>query len=334
MKHSSIGLVLPLAVLLTAPGALAQNKDSVAAEALFQEGRQLLEEGKAAEACPKLAESHRLDPATGTLMALALCHEQEGKLASAWAEFTEVEGRARSEGRKDRVQLARKRAAALKPRLSTLTIHVSPEASQASGLAISRDAVELGKGSWNAAVPIDGGEHTIEVTAPGKQTQKLSVTVKPEGDQAELSVGPLIDEPTKPAEPLKPLVPPPAAAPPEKHGLAPLQWAGIGTGAAGVIALGVGGVFLAGALGKKSDSDSDCTGDVCGPAGQKARSDAVDKGNMATIFGIAGGVLVAGGVTLYFVGRPKAQKEEPVGQLSISFAGAPGGAAARLMGTF
>src|SRR6201999_2165040 len=112
------------------------------------------------------------------------------------------------------------------------------------------------------AVPIDGGEHTIEVTAPGKQTQKLTVTVKPEGDTAELSAGPLVDEAKKPASsPLAPVPPPPVPAHEEPQGMNGLKWAGIATGAAGVVALGVGGVFLAGALDKKSDSDGDCQGD-------------------------------------------------------------------------
>ena len=87
------------AVLTLSQHLLAQSSDQVAAEALFQEGVALLEEGNANAACPKLAESHRLDAATGTLMALSLCNEAVGKLASAWAGFTEVEGRARREGR-------------------------------------------------------------------------------------------------------------------------------------------------------------------------------------------------------------------------------------------
>jgi len=95
-RASSVALAVFAALGAGFPSvALAddQRQRAAAAEALFQEGRALLMAGKAEQACPKLEDSQRLDPATGTLMALALCHEQEGKLASAWAAFADVEGR-------------------------------------------------------------------------------------------------------------------------------------------------------------------------------------------------------------------------------------------------
>jgi serine/threonine-protein kinase len=288
----------------------AQSSDAATAELLFQQGRDLLRAGKAAEACPKLAESQRLDPATGTLLALAMCHEAEGKLASAWAEFVNVEARSRSEGRADREQVSKERAAALRPRLSTLEIRVAGETASLSGLEIRRDGVALGSGAWNTAVPVDGGKHVVEVTAPGRRAWKGEITLKTEGDVQVLAVPALEQAPVapEPAEPSGSVALDTQSAGSKPWGT--LEWAGVGTAGAGVIALGVGGFFLSSALGKNSDSEDDCNGNVCGDQGTKDRNDAISDGNTATWLGVAGGVLVAGGATLFIVGRSGSSEEK------------------------
>jgi serine/threonine-protein kinase len=299
-----------LVIALGAAPALAQSSDAATAELLFQQGRDLLRSGKAAEACPKLAESQRLDPATGTLLALAMCHEAEGKLASAWAEFVNVEARSRSEGRADREQVSHERAEALRPRLSTLEIRVTGEMASVPGLEIRRDGVVLGSGAWNTAVPVDGGKHTVTVSAPGKRPWQGEATLKAEGDVQVLSVPALEAAPATPES--KPGTGPVAldtAGPSASKPWGTLEWAGVGTAGAGVIVLGVGGYFLSAALGKNSDSEDDCDGNVCGDQGTSDRNDARSKGDTATWLGIAGGVLVAGGATLFIVGRSRSSAE-------------------------
>ncbi len=317
------------AILLATQLAHAES-DTVTAEALFQEGRALLEQHRFEAACPKLAESNRLDPATGTLIALAACHEQEGKLASAWSEFTDAQGRAQQEGRKDREELARDHAAALKPRLSTLTLEVGPSVLGVEGLEIRRDGVALGRGVWNSALPIDGGTHAVDVTAPGREPLKLSVVVQKEGDAARLSIPELAPLPPNTAA----SGPAPSAPATANKGLTSLQWAGVATAGVGVVSLGVGGVFLASALGKKSDSKSDCTGNVCGSAGLADRDAAVKRGNLASIFGLAGGALAITGVTLFVVGRPKTEGAPAAAALNVSFQSGPGFAGTNVSGTF
>ncbi len=298
--------------LLVARLASAQQSNEASAQALFERGRDLYRAGKAEQGCPLLAESERLDPATGTLLALALCHEAEGKLASAWAEFADAETQSRSAGRADRVQVAQTHAKAVKRRLSTLEVRVPAELAAVRGLEIRRDDVLLGDGAWNVAVPVDGGEYVVAVSAPGKVEWKMTVSVKKQSDIAVLEAPRTLQaSPTRAAVAAEPVATPPQGARPELppepdakgKGWNSLEWAGVATASAGVVGLGLGGYFLAGALGKKSDSKQDCTGNVCGVQGTAQRNSAIDRGNLATVFSIAGGALFAGGVTLFIVGR-------------------------------
>src|SRR4051812_48456348 len=102
--HQSHSTVVLGAVLCCAPlvARAATPADKAAAESLFASALALLSEKKFSEACPKLEESQRLDPASGTLLNLAWCHEMEGKTATAWAEYKKLLALADAEGRVDR----------------------------------------------------------------------------------------------------------------------------------------------------------------------------------------------------------------------------------------
>jgi tetratricopeptide (TPR) repeat protein len=301
-----------LATALCAPLALAQGTDPIASEALFQEGNRLFDAGNFAEACPKLAESYRLEPGTGTLLKLALCHEREGKLASAWTELNEALGRSKREGDSDREQYARERIDALQPRLSSLTIQIAPELMTVPGLEVKRDDVALGKGSWNLRLPIDGGQHAIEVSAPGKQPHRQLIIIANEADAAEVSIRALQDSEQATAPPLAerpsgPALEADTGADSDGAGAwGSWEWAGIATAGAGVVGLGLGGYFLADAL----DKDGKEVG-------------AEDQGNLATLCGALGGALVLGGATMFIVGRTSAEPSEPKPNIGLALSLTP-----------
>jgi hypothetical protein len=312
----------------------AEDRDAAAAEALFQEGRARLEAGDIAAACSMLAESLRLDPATGTLLALAACHEKEGKLASAWAEFTDAAGRAAQEGNDERQQLALGRAEQLKPRLSTLTVRISREIAATPGLTIVRSNRTLGVGEWNVPLPVDGGSYTIEISAPGRIPGRLAIEVPAEGGLVAVDVPALGVEPRPktPAisQPVK--LPPPPPSTLRDRGLSRLEWVGISGAGVGVVSLGVGGYFLAQMLSKKAEADPNCDGpknNECNDEGIPDQSDAAHYGRLATGFGIVGGVLVATGASLFLVGR--STRDEPP-QVAVTLA--PGGGALHFKGAF
>jgi hypothetical protein len=319
--------------LLAGTAHASDERDAAAAEGLFQEGRARLEAGDIAAACSMLAESLRLDPATGTLIALAACHEKEGKLASAWAEFADAAGRAAQEGNDERQRFAVARAEQLKPRLSSLTVRVSGEVAATPGLTIVRSNRKLGPGEWNVPLPVDGGNYTIEISAPGKIPTRLAVDVPPEGAPASVDVPALGAEPPKKPElprPMKPRPPPPPL--PQDRGFSRLEWLGIGSAGAGVVTLGVGGYFLAQMLSKKAEADPNCGGpknNACNDEGIPDQEDAAHYGRLATGFGIAGGVLAATGASLFFVGR--ATRDEPA-QVAVTLS--PGEGVVRFRAAF
>ena len=162
---------ISMSALLSAGGALGQPntpQNKTMAEALFREGKRLMDEGRYPDACPKLAESYRLDPATGALLATALCYERAGRLASAWAAYTEAAARAKQEGSVDREEIARAKATDLEPKLAKLVIELEPGAS-VPGLSVSRDGVAVGEGVYGMALPVDPGPHVVEAQAPGRK---------------------------------------------------------------------------------------------------------------------------------------------------------------------
>lgn len=178
MREVALLLVVAIVAPAGASSAAEPGADpATLAEALFQQGKQLLERGDAHAACPKLAESLRLDRATGTLLALAMCHEVEGRLASAWAEYLEVIARAKKDGRADREEAARQWAGKLEARLSTLSVAVPAAVAEIPGLHVQRDGVPLDAPAWSTAVPVDPGPHVIVAKAPGRETWTTTLVV-------------------------------------------------------------------------------------------------------------------------------------------------------------
>src|SRR5882672_3885016 len=207
-------LVAAAGTFAAAAPALAQQRDPAAAQALFDEARTLMKSKRFEEACPKLAESQRLDPGIGTQFRLADCYEQQGKLASAWAGFLDVASVAAAAGQADREKAARGRATHLESRLPKLTI-VVPAANRAPGLEIKRDGLAIGEAQWGSAVPMDPGDHQIVVGAPGKREFTGQVSLR-EGAPTTFNVPPLEPAPGGSAEvaPVPVVAPAAAAVPP------------------------------------------------------------------------------------------------------------------------
>jgi hypothetical protein len=154
---------------------------------------------KFGEACEKFAESERLDPSVGTELNLGLCYESQGRIAAAWAAYRAASARARRDGRRDREQAARDRAAALEPKLSRVSMALAPGA-DLPGIEVRLDGTVLGRATWDIAAPIDPGSHGIEVRAPGYRTWTSKFDVDAPTTRT-ITIPPLSADPAPPSPP-------------------------------------------------------------------------------------------------------------------------------------
>ena len=316
--------------------AQVSGQDKAAAETFFNDGVKALEAGQFAAACPKLAESQRLDPAIGTALYLGECYERWGKIASAWAMFREAQDLAVKRGDK-RAPIAKDRADKLVP--SKVVVALAPGA-DVPGLEVRRDGVVVSAVSFGTAIPTDGGSHTFAATAPNHRKWDSTIVVPDRSGNVNVTI-PKLDEttaavvPDKPPPPVDNPPPPPIDHPPPPPGgdVGPSpgggqRIAGLTVAGVGVASLIVGTAFGAVASSKWSASNAEgrCNPDstTClDPSGPGLRSDAFTAATISTVTFIAGGVLVAGGLVLFFT-APKAPAK--TGLLHVTpLVGAQGG---------
>lgn len=288
-------LVVVAFVLAVSARARAQSSGTNAnvAEALFREAVTLFEEGRIREACDKFAESFRLDPANGTLQDLALCHERQGKIASAWAEYTQLVGRATAAKQTARVELAKKRAAELEPRVARVRLVFGAEPNVER---VAIDGHAIGRAAWSTALPVDPGEHALTFSAERFVDASRTVRVDREGATIDVEVPRLAAAPVEPA---------PASSGPSRRTMA---WI---LGGAGVVAAGVGGFFGLRAIANKNDGDAHCNGRFCDAAGLSLQDDARTAATISTIaFGV--GAIALGGATYLFLTPSVGQKSAQI----------------------
>jgi hypothetical protein len=308
-----------LAFAFAAGNALADDKAT--AQALFEAGKKLMDDGNYAEACPKLAESQRLDPGGGTLLNLALCHEKEGKTATAWSEFKEALGVARADGRDDRVKFATDHIAAVEPRLSRLVVTVGADA-KIPGLAVTVDGTQIGEPAWGIATPFDPGPRRVAATAPGREPWENTIKLGAEADQQTVAV-PLLAQASTPAVSTATATPagsstttPPPAGPPSDDGASAesdgstQRVAGYVVGAAGLVSVVVGGVFGGLAMSLEGDAeDAGCTDETCPtPEALGYSNDAGTDATLANVFVFGGIGLVAVGLIVVLAAPDDSQE--------------------------
>ena len=337
---------LPPALCIALHGApaaaQASASDKAAAEALFDQGLRLMKQNSFAEACPKLEESNRIDPAVGTLLYLGECFERVGKTASAWATFREAASLATNSNQADRARVAAGRAQDLEPRLSRLSVELAPEVSRIDGVVVKRGNQRIEPSLYGTPLPVDPGDYRIEVSAPGYEVWSTPISVAAGGGSASVRVPGLVKAADAPATPAAaPAGSPPAqvdtgnALPPpttaKSGGLSTQETLGLFVGAVGLVGVGLGSYFGIRAISRNSDAEAECpTSGLCNTQnGVDLTTDAQQDARFSNIAFAAGGVLVATGAVLYLTGG--SSKADRVALVPVL---APNIAAASIAGRF
>ena len=302
---------------LQARTSLAQTAgNKAAAEALFEQGKLLMQSGDYSQACQKLEASQKLDEGIGTLLYLADCYEKTGRTASAWAMFKEAASIAGAQGQESRQKLASHRAKTLEPALVKVVIEVAQGNVALLGFEVRNDGVAIPAAQFGFPVPVDPGEHRIEASAPGKRA--YSDAIKVTKGEGHVKVPLLEDLPVANSTPSQPS----ASALPEvassssmamqstTNGAPERDTAGNSSqrlvsyvvGGAGVVGMGIGAYFGLTAMHDHNSSKSACTtsdANACYPQALGQYNDAVREARASTIAFVAGGALLATGLVLY-----------------------------------
>jgi hypothetical protein len=303
--------------------AAAQNAE---AERLFVEGEGLIAAGKIAAGCSSFEASNRLEPRAGTFIHIGLCKEKLGKLASALAAYRGALARVKDPRKK---AIATERAAALEPRVSSLTVSV-PAESRIAGLVIARDGAPIEAAQLERALPVDGGSYRISASAPGFEPWSTSVGVAAERDRASVMVPRLVPEAPREAPPVPGALPAPGQPALPLTTTAPAaDPAGRGSPAAvrrepsmfttrrklavAMAAAGAGLVGGAVVLGRSAQGDEREAFERCPspeqpcPEAERANrllDDGNQKALVANIGYAAGGAAIVGAAVLWLTGRP------------------------------
>jgi len=313
------GLAFGAAWTSPAAAQLSTAEAKAAAEALFDEGRKLRAAGKFLEAAEKFEQSQKLDPGIGTLLRLADCYEQAGRLASAWANFRQAASMANARADKRRAKIAEDRVAELEPRLSKLTLELGDNA-WLDGVTITRNGTPVDVSMTGIPLPLDGGTYEIVVEAPGYQAWSKTVDLTEEGRDEVITVPDLEPEagvvpppaPTSdgageglPDESEPEPEPVPAPAPPSEPDTSgpihPANWVALGLAGGAVVATAVGVGLMVDALNLDKQADDYCDGTVCSdPRGADLSDKALVQANGATAAFVVAGVMAGGALVTFF----------------------------------
>ncbi len=274
------------------------TEDHLKADQLFADASKLKAEGKTAQACAKYDEALSYNKtAIGTLLNVALCREEAGRVATALELFTQARDLARENDRPEHLAAAEEHITkneALVPHLAIAFAELLPN----TKLVIDDKVYPITSAS---DIRIDPGTRHVVVTAPGRLPYDTSVEVRAQQHKA-IAI-PKLAEPTTVVN----------------KGRITIGKIVTFSGA-GLVVTGV----VIGLVAKRRydaqigplGSGKNCTDGetpMCNAEGFQKTGNALTLGNVGTVVGIAGGVAIGIGAYLWFFApKDKAPAERQV----------------------
>jgi hypothetical protein len=251
----------------------------------------MMKRGEYAAACPKLAESARLEPTVGALAKLAECEEHEHRLVSAYGRWHQALNLAHAMGdaRAADVEHELARLEAVVPKVRVLAGGPLPP-----DALLRVDDVDLGAASLGVPLAVEPGRHTLQASAQHKVTWSTTIETAADGATTSVTIPVLEDAPTVSLAP--------APMPPARTGSSSWATVGLVAAGAGVATIAVGSAL--GVVAMRQRDEAGCPGNLCpDDADADTLRRAKATANWSTALFVTGGVLLAGGASLWWIER-------------------------------
>jgi hypothetical protein len=165
---------------------MSDNDKKSAARAAYQEGADLQEKGKYAEALADFEKAEKLYDAPTHLLHMAQCQAQLGHLVEASENYETLAHKTLEKGAPDAFKQAQEQGAkeleALKPRIPTLRVNVKPDPKDLPNLQINLNDKQMPVEMVGIARPINPGSYKVTASATGYGTKEATTITIAEKD--------------------------------------------------------------------------------------------------------------------------------------------------------
>lgn len=276
-------------------------KEKAEARKLVQEAKKAMKDKRFSDAESALRKADELNPSPQTKLDRARALVEDKSLVEASQVLHVLTDPNATNPKKNFhvVKAAKKLLGEVEPRIPWLRVAVSGPSAAMVEMQIDGKEIDASE-----EIPIDPGEHEIEVNAEGYESAQKKVELA-EGVHEEVKLK------------LKKIPPPEAPKKKEESGIGAKIPAivSFGVGAAG---LGVGAAFGVMAINQADEVKAQCVNNVCPPSSQGTLDSSKTNGTISTVGFIVGGAGVATGIVLLLIAPSKKKKsEEPKDALTV-----------------